>query len=315
MSIIEKAVARLQAKSEHDDAMTAASAAAAETASASVAGSPIQPIPNVVPKDLPALPSTAAIVSANQSANQSTGQSANRCHIDLNRLQAMGFLVPGMDRSSVAEDFRAIKRPLLTQAFARTANKKANTNLIMVTSALPGEGKSFCAINLAMSIAMELDRTVMLVDADVANPSIPKYLGVTASNGLMDILNDSKLDLASVMMRTNVDSLTLLQAGKKHRNATEMLASQAMIDLLNDMANRYQDRIIIFDSPPLLLTSEAHVLAQHMGQIAMVVEAEVTTQNAVTSALQQLEGCANVGLIYNKSRVFLGEGKYGDYYN
>ena len=329
MSIIEKAVARLQAQSDNDEAAKQA-ATTAVAVPVEVCSTPVAALANVadtaaVDSASVAAKNPAAIAVAAQTSAEipfenaapptaGTSQSINKCTIDLVQLQAKGFLVPGMDRSSVAEDFRAIKRPLLTQAFSRAPGKKANTNLIMVTSALPGEGKSFCAINLAMSIAMEMDRTVLLVDADVANPSLPKYLGVPPGRGLMDILNDGTMDLSSVLQRTNVDSLTLLQAGKKHRNATEMLASQAMVDLLNDIANRYQDRIVIFDSPPLLLTSEAHVLAQHMGQIAMVVEAEVTTQHAVKNALLQLEGCANVGLIYNKSRVFLGEEKYGDYY-
>lgn len=322
MSIIEKAAARLQAQSDKDEASRMATASEADTSAAAppvalpVHVSHADSVKTEVASSSPA-PSTFNSLAAGKSASprSTASPTTNKCTIDLDRLQAMGFLVPGMDRSSLAEDFRAIKWPLLTQASSLDADKKANTNLIMVTSALAGEGKSFCAINLAISIAMEMDRTVLLVDADVARPAIPKYLGVANGKGLMDILNDKTTDLSSVLQRTNIDSLTLLQAGKKLRNATEMLASQAMIELLNDIANRYQDRIIIFDSPPLLLTSEAHVLARQMGQIALVVEAEVTTQHSVKNALRQLEGCANVGLIYNKSRNFLGEGKYDDYYN
>jgi Mrp family chromosome partitioning ATPase len=126
----------------------------------------------------------------------------------------------------------------------------------------------------------------------------------------MDVLLDETLDVADVMLRTNVDTLSILPAGTSTPRATELLASQAMNTLVDEIANRYPDRIVIFDSPPLLLTSEAHVLASHMGQIVVVVEAEETTQHAVQEALAQLEGMDNVNLIYNKTREFPGTETY-----
>jgi Mrp family chromosome partitioning ATPase len=129
----------------------------------------------------------------------------------------------------------------------------------------------------------------------------------------MDLLLDDKIDMADVMLRTNVDTLTLLPAGSSNPRATELLASQVMSTFVNEIANRYPDRLIIFDSPPLLLTSEAHVLASHMGQIVVVVEAERTTQHAVKEALVQLEGL-NVSLIYNKTREFPGTETYDYHY-
>ena len=318
MSIIEKAVARLDARTASQKAHTALTPGASDVVSSAptiaISASP-DAAHGVLPEVEPESNSPFQLANTHSESASDASMATNRCVIDLDRLQNIGMLVPGMDRSSIAEDFRGIKRPLLTQAFMRHTEKNRHSNLIMITSAMAGEGKSFCAINLAMSIAMEMDRTVLLVDADVARPSIPRYLGLPVEKGLMDVLGDPTVDLSQVLLRTNVDSLTILQAGKKHRNATEMLASQAMMRLLDDISNRYPDRIIIFDSPPLLLTSESHVLAQQMGQIALVVEAEVTTQHAVKNALSQLEGCANVGLIYNKSRIFLGEEKYGTYYN
>ncbi|MBC7502267.1 MAG: tyrosine-protein kinase family protein [Herminiimonas sp.] len=238
-----------------------------------------------------------------------------RYEIDLDKLHKLGMVTPDSGRTAVAEEFRAIKRPLLGRAFGRSDAPIHHGNLIMITSALPREGKTFCAINLAMSIAMEMDHTVLLVDADVARPSVLECLGLTSDVGLMDILHNEDIDLQDVLMRTNVDSLSILPAGKSHRNATELLASHAMTRLLNDIANRYQDRIVIFDSPPLLLTTESRALAGQMGQIVMVIEAETTTQHAVKNALRQLEGCANVNLIYNKSKAFLGREQYGNYYN
>ena len=188
----------------------------------------------------------------------------------------------------------------------------------MVTSSFPGEGKSFCAVNLAMSIAMEQDHTVLLVDADVGKPSIPETLGIRARKGLMDLLLDKDLRFQDVLLKTNVEKLTVLAAGSKHTHATELLASEAMNRILQDIAERYSDRIIIFDSPPLLATTEARVLASRMGQLVMVVEAGKTPQEAVREALSQVVNCEMVGLLLNKGGSTLGEdqyayGAYGSY--
>lgn len=236
---------------------------------------------------------------------------SNLAIIDLARLRQLGIVTPNEEKTQIVEEFRIIKRPLLTNAFKQGAGKINNGNLIMVTSALIGEGKSFCAINLAMSIAMEMDHTVLLVDADVAQPSLPKYLGLKNEKGLLDVLLDDKLELANVMMRTNVEKLSILTAGRKSRHATELLASQSMSDLLTEIAQRYRERIVIFDSPPLLAASEARVLASQMGQIVLVVEAETTPQKTVMEALRQIESCEVINLIYNKARPFPGGDLYG----
>ena len=242
------------------------------------------------------------------------GSPSNLTMLDLTLLRKLGGVTPNDEKTQIAEEFRMIKRPLITNALNRGAGYIKNGNLIMVTSALAGEGKSFCAVNLAMSIAMEMDHTVLLVDADVARPSIPRYLGLQAQRGLMDILLDDKLELPDVMMRTNVEKLSILTAGKKSRHSTELLASQSMSKLLADIAQRYSDRIVIFDSPPLLLTTESHVLAAQMGQIVLVVEAETTPQKEVMEALRQIEACDVINLIFNKARYFPGGGYYGGYY-
>ena len=233
-----------------------------------------------------------------------------KVELDLAAMREAGLVTAASGRTSLLEDFRVIKRPLLQRAFGQAKGARPN-NLIMITSSLPGEGKTYCAINLAMSIAMELDHTVLLVDADVARPSVLRTLGLPSERGLMDILVDDKLDLSDVMLRTNVDTLSILPAGTSTPRATELLASSTMSNLVNEIAHRYPDRVIIFDSPPLLLTSESRVLASHMGQIVMVVEAQATTQQAVSESLRQLEGCSNVNLIYNKARDIPGiEEKY-----
>ncbi|MBI5430606.1 MAG: tyrosine-protein kinase family protein [Nitrosomonadales bacterium] len=244
-----------------------------------------------------------------------TAPQSSQTMLDLTRFRQLGGITPNEEKTQIAEAFRMIKRPLITNAFNQGAGFIKNGNLIMVTSALAGEGKSFCAINLAMSIAMEMDHTVLLVDADVARPSIPKYLGLKAQRGLLDILLDDKLELSDVMLRTNVEKLSVLTAGSKSRNATELLASQNMSKLLEDIAQRYRDRIVIFDSPPLLLTTESHVLATQMGQIVMVVEAETTPRNTVMEALRQIESCDVINFIFNKSRYDSSAGYYGNYYS
>ncbi len=235
--------------------------------------------------------------------------------INLAKLRQMGIITPEAEKTQIAEEFRLIKRPLINNAFNHDTGAVSNGNLIMITSALAGEGKSFCAINLAMSIAMEMDHTVLLIDADVARPSIPSYLGLSAERGLLDVLLDGKLELADVLIKTNVEKLSILTSGRKSKHATELLASQSMSDLLKEIAHRYSDRIVIFDSPPLLLTSEAHVLASQMGQIVLVVAAEKTPQNAVKEALRQIESCDIVNLIYNKASTFPGGEYYGQYYS
>jgi protein-tyrosine kinase len=286
-----------------------APAPAAPVAQAAAAAAPVAEAPSA-----PAPAIEAAAPAAAAPVGTDVRPATRVVELDLKRMQAMGLVTAAGGRTTLVEDFRIIKRPLIKRALAPRKPNDRPGNLIMVTSSLPGEGKTFCSINLAMSIAMELDNTVLLIDADVARPSVLRTLGLPAHHGLMDILLDDKLDLSDVMLRTNVKTLTILPAGTNNPRATELLASQAMSNLVLEIANRYPDRIVIFDSPPLLLTSEAHVLASHMGQIALVVEAEGTTQHAVKESLRQLEGCSNVNLIYNKTREFPGTETYDYHY-
>jgi protein-tyrosine kinase len=320
VSIIEKAASRIDLKRNAPAAANAPEAAAIDAIEAAHAAAPNAPI-NLAPAPAPAAPEAAphaaphaAPKAAEAEARPAQKSSTRRVELDLNRMRDLGMVTAAGGRTRLLEDFRVIKRPLLQRAFADRATGEKPGNLIMVTSSLPGEGKTYCAINLAMSIAMELDHTVLLVDADVARPSVLRSLGLPAHRGLMDILLDDKIDMADVMLRTNVDTLSILPAGTSTPRATELLASSSMSTLVHEIANRYPDRIVIFDSPPLLLTSESRVLASHMGQIVMVVEAQTTTQHAVKEALHQLEGYPNVNLIYNKTRDFPGIEETYDYH-
>ncbi|WP_371865285.1 XrtA-associated tyrosine autokinase, partial [Massilia eburnea] len=273
------------------------------------------------PAPAPAAPAAAVAAEAVaptlatlQPHGDSSRRTTHTVELDLMRMHEAGLVTAAGGRTSLVEDFRIIKRPLIKRAFGARKPGDNPGNLIMITSSLPGEGKTFCSINLAMSIAMELDHTVLLVDADVARPSVLRTLGLPAQRGLMDILLDDKLDMADVMLRTNVNTLSILPAGTSSPRATELLASHMMKNLVTEIANRYPDRIVIFDSPPLLLTSESHVLASNMGQIVLVVESERTTQHAVKESLRQLDGLSNVNLIYNKSREFPGTETYDYHY-
>lgn len=234
--------------------------------------------------------------------------------LDLARLKQRGFVTPDAPKSQIADEFRVLKRPIIRNAIGPAGVRVRHGNLIMVTSALPGEGKTFTSLNLALSIAMEVDSRVLLIDGDVAHPAIPALLGCPHGPGLLDLLTSEELDFADAMVRTNVDKLTVLPAGSRHRRSTELLASEQMAGLLRELGSRYSDRIIVFDSPPLLATTEARVLATHMGQIVMVVAADATSQHAVQQALATIESCEVVLMALNKaSRTDVGT--YYGYYS
>jgi receptor protein-tyrosine kinase len=238
---------------------------------------------------------------------------SRRVELDLAALKKRGFVTPDSLKSQIADEFRVMKRPIIRNALGRAGVRVKNGNLVMVTSALPGEGKTFTSLNLALSMAMEVDSTVLLVDGDVAHPAIPALLGTPHGPGLLDLLTNDRLDFADALVRTNVDKLTVLPAGSRHRRSTELLASEQMASLLRELASRYEDRIVIFDSPPLLATTEARVLATHMGQVVMVVAADATSHHAVTQALATIESCEVVLMALNKARR-TDVGTYYGYY-
>lgn len=269
-------------------------------AGVSVPDAAMAPAPAVA---APVSPTIAAPAAERQGVphEKASASTSQQVTLDLDALSAAGIVTPNAPRSQAADQYRVIKRPLIANAKGKSATVLNHANLIMVTSALVGEGKSYTSVNLAMSIAMELDNTVMLVDADVARPSVLRMLGLPAGPGLLDLL-EGATDMSSALLRTNIDKLTILPSGTPHPRATELLASEAMRLLLNDMAERYADRIIIFDSPPLLLTTEARVLAAQMGQVVMVVQADKTLQTNVQHALSTIKTCSHIHLVLNKAR-------------
>lgn len=242
------------------------------------------------------------------SESPTSGKASRTVNIDLGSLAAAGYLTPETPRARIADEFRVVKRPLLSRIEA-SANRPGS-NLLMVSSSLPGEGKTFVSVNLAISLAMELDKTVLLVDADVSRPSVLKRLGLPQAPGLLDLLTDPAVGVSDVLLRTNIPKLSLLPAGRQHGRATELLASEAMRRLLDELSNRYADRILLFDSPPLLPSTESRVLATRMGQVLLVVEADKTSQKTLEQALATLEQCPDVSLLLNK----ISRSEVGSYY-
>jgi receptor protein-tyrosine kinase len=236
-----------------------------------------------------------------------------RIDLDLARLEREGVLNPEKPESALAQEFRAIKRPIIRNATGRSGLKVANGNLVMVTSAMPKEGKTYVATNLAISIAMEVDHKVLLVDGDFANPTLSRVLRMPSSPGLLDLLIRDDLQITDALLQTNIEGLTVLPSGQRDRRATELIASERMGRLLHEITQRYPERIIIFDSPPLLPTSEAPVLAAQMGQVIMTVAADSTTAHAVRQALALLDRCDVVMMLLNRAgKTDLGS--YHGYY-
>lgn len=238
-------------------------------------------------------------------AAPAVARSSRSISLDL-PLLAKTMLVPGHELMELAAEFRAIKRPIVANIMAGDSSAaRAGSNLIVVTSAVQGEGKTFCAINLALSLAAEVDRTVLLVDADILKPSVGARLGIDSRRGLLDLLADHSLDVSEVLLKTNVPKLTVLPAGVPRPDSAELVAGGHMKGLFDELSRRYADRIIVVDAPPLLPTSEARTLADRAGQVVMVVDAGGTLQSHVEQAFAALEACPNVMSVLNRRSSLL----------
>lgn len=235
---------------------------------------------------------------------------SNNLHIDLNKLNNDGFLTPKHPDSPLSSIFRMIKRPILNNAKGKGASIVEHPNLIQVTSSFANEGKTYSAINIAISIAMEKDLNVLLIDADIRKPSLAKTFNIDVELGLTDLLSGNVDDMSKVLFNTNIPSLTIMCAGKPHPNGTELLSSDAMNRFIEEVSTRYPNRIIIFDSPPLLQTTESTTLAAHMGQVILVVEAETTLAPQIKKSIEILNN-EIVLLLLNKQREKKNDIAYG----
>lgn len=229
--------------------------------------------------------------------------------IDRAKLRAVGVIAPEDDERRLGEEYRLVKRPLLS-AMARD-DAPSLSNVIVITSAVPGEGKTFTCINLALSLARERNREVLLVDGDVAKRDITRLFGLDDQPGLLDAAGSGGLESSEVVLRSDVPSLYLLPAGNQHAEATEILASGRMAALLASLAAAPR-RIVLIDSPPLLVTSEAGVLMSLAGQVVLVVKASETPQELVLRAVETMGEDKMVSVVLNQV-LSLPERSYGHY--
>ena len=303
MSIIEKAVNALgkgkegergkpvdnSGESDHQVAVAVNTVQRAENSSEAKESSPTAAVQN----------KRASPVAA--SRDSATG---NIVKIPFKELRELGILTPAIPRSAIAEEYRTIKRPLLINIAGDSVTPAIpHGNLIMVTSALEGDGKTFSSICLALSIAMERDKHVLFVDADTAKAEAGRMLGVSSTSpGLIDVLENKNARVADYILPTNVEKLRILPAGGVHTHANELLASARMHELMLELSDEDPTRVIVFDSPPLLMTTEAAVLAGFMGQIVFVVSADMTPQYAVTQAIEHIGEDKMVGMVLNRAR-------------
>ncbi|MFT5756244.1 MAG: protein-tyrosine kinase [Alteromonadaceae bacterium] len=232
--------------------------------------------------------------------------------INKDDLLKRGYLIKSDERKNIKDELRPIKRKLLDNAFGKASKMLNFSNLIMVTSARPNEGKTFVAINLALSIALEQDKTVLLIDADVLRPSICRELGFDERLGLTEYLSGEVNQISDVLNNTNIEKLKVISAGKSHHLSNELLASERMISLAKELATRYPDRVVIFDCPPLLGISETYVLADLVGQAVIVVEESKTYIEEVKKATQNLNEDLAIGLVINKA-ISSHQDMYGYY--
>lgn len=271
-----------------------------------------------VPADAPIVtpPAPVADIGASE-ATSTTEQPAFRARdwtgpvhpIDRIALQEAGYLLPDGPVTAMSEEFRLIKRSLLTQIATDPRGQS-----VLLCSANSGEGKTFCAINLALSLAAEKDREVLLVDADFGKPGIPEALGLTSGPGLMDALADPAIAIEDCVLRTDIPSLSILPAGARSNNDTEYLASSRTEAMLRGLTEGRPDRIILFDSPPLLAASPAVVLASHVAMALLVVRADRTPESTLRDAVSMLKDATQVQLLLNAVRFSSSGRRFGSYY-
>ncbi|KKC26937.1 AAA family ATPase [Sphingomonas sp. SRS2] len=222
-----------------------------------------------------------------------------------------GFVMPDAAITALAEEFRIVKRTLLLNAIGPTA--LPNGRRILICSAQANEGKTFCAVNLALSMANERDIEVLLIDGDFAKPTVLSTLGIDGPIGLMDALADTEIDVESLVIKTDVGNLSVLPSGKYTNEATELIAADRTRVIIERLSSK-PNRIILFDSPPALAASPASVLAYHVGQVLLVVRADKTAEAELRDAVLLLGGCEEIQLLLNGARFAPNARRFGSYY-
>jgi len=235
--------------------------------------------------------------------------------LDHEAMEEAGYLVPGAPVGRTSEEFRIIKRELLARIRgSRQQEVIPNGNIILIASAHPGDGKTYCAVNLALSLAAESGLEILLIDADIAKPGIPSSLGLTPGKGMMDALADPHLPVEDLVIRTDIPSLCVLPAGQSTDRDAEYISSARMDALIAALVAGRPERVLIFDSPPLLAASPAAALAGHVGQTVLVVRADRTTEGALRDAAGLLKECPHVQLLLNGVQFSTSGRRFGSYY-
>ncbi|MDG5487581.1 AAA family ATPase [Sphingomonas sp. BGYR3] len=275
------------------------------------------PVPSpVIPAPAPQAATAPAPAPAPIAPPPAAIRSAPRARVAIDRamLAEQGLLVPGSPVDVLAEEFRLAKRQVLLTADKVAASDDSRARMVLISSARPNEGKTFSAINLAISLAAEKDVQVLLVDADLAKPDVPRRLGIDTAPGLLDALADPDLDAETLILDTDIPNLSVLQAGMLRANDTELLASQRARQVLDALVQADPRRIVIFDSPPALAASPASVLALHVGQTLLVVRADRTTEGDLRETVALLDGCEHLQLILNSVTFQRSGPRFGSYY-
>jgi protein-tyrosine kinase len=233
--------------------------------------------------------------------------------VDQAALARAGYLLADGDQNALSEEMRLVKRRLLARVEAEAARGNDRARIVLIASGQPGEGKTFTAINLALSLAHEQDRAVLLVDGDTAKPEALERLGVTAGPGLVDALADPGLDPEALVIDTDLPGLSLLPAGRKERNVPELLASARTEAVIERLLEADPQRIIVVDSPPALAASTAGALAALVGQVLVVVRADITKEADLRETLDLLSGCDQLALLLNAAAFSIGGRRFGRY--
>ncbi len=233
--------------------------------------------------------------------------------VDRAALHRKGFVVPGGPVTGLAEEFRLVKRQLLGNIARRVSLPEEKRRAVLICSGQPNEGKTFCAINLALSLSGEHANEVLLIDGDVSKPEVLKTLGIEDGPGLVEALADPRLDPEELVIRTDVPGLSVLPSGRKTNNVPELLASDRTREVLAKLVAGDGRRIILFDSPPALMASLATVLAGHVGQTLVVVRADQTTEADLRETIGLLAACDHVGLLLNGAGIAVSARKFGAY--
>jgi protein-tyrosine kinase len=229
--------------------------------------------------------------------------------IDESALREAGYRPEAECEREFAEQYRRIKRPLIDKALSSGAGAQAR--IIVVTSALPGDGKTFTSLNLALSLSLERDVSVLLIDADVAKRHISHIFGLEKSPGLLDVLADERQEVESVMIPTSNPRLTILPAGSPVAHTAELLSSHRMGTIITHLSTRISRRIVLVDSPPLLMTNEGRALVKLAGQVVLVVRAGHTPRQAVQAAMASIDLNQAGGVVLNQVPVAAMGGYYG----